>query len=86
MVTVYDIPNIEHCDVIPVGTIAHRVNTHEGWYIHFTDGDEYSMNQYKTAVVLRTDMDLSNVEIIAEADLPPDAEICGTVPNNPEII
>jgi hypothetical protein len=88
--TIFDIPNIEHCDVTPVGTIAHRVIAHPGWYIHQTDNppggtDENPTKIYKTAAILRTNYDYSKVEITAEADLPGNAEICGTGGNDHEI-
>ena len=75
--TVYEIPNIEHCTVRLVGDIVYRINSNGGWYIHLNDGDEETANIYKTAVALRTDYDFSQVQIIAEADLPEGAEICG---------
>lgn len=83
--TVYDIPNIEHCTVSPIGTIGHRIIAHEGWYIHLADElpgydeDGNPTKIYKTVALLRTDYDFSLVEICAEADLPDNAEICGVV-------
>lgn len=82
--TVYEIPNIEHCTVREVGTIAYRINSNEGWYIHLNDGDEETANIYKTAVVLILPYNFEQVEIIAEADLPEGAEICGGEDNEPE--
>lgn len=85
--TVYDIPNIEHCDVIPVGTIAYRINCHEGWYVYLPthpaheDENGNPTKVYKTATIIRTDFDFSTVEITAEADLPSNAEICGDTGN-----
>lgn len=87
--TVYDIPNIEHCDVTPVGTIAYRVIAHPGWYIYQADnipGEDENGNPtkiYRGAAILRTDYDFSLVEITAEADLPDNAEICAD-PTKPE--
>lgn len=86
--TVYDIPNIEHCDVIPVGTIAYRVIAHPGWYIYQQDnepGIDENGNPtkiYRGAAILRADYDFSLVEITAEADLPDNAEICGDIGDN----
>ena len=85
--TVYDIPNIEHCDVTAVGTIAYRIVAHEGWYIHQADNtpggtEENPTKIYKGAAILRNDYDFSLVEITAEADLPANAEICGGTGNN----
>lgn len=81
--TVYEIPNIDHCDVSPVGTLGFRITAHEGWYIHLNDGDEETANIWKGAVILLSTTDWTIVEIRAEADLPEGAEICGDT-NEPE--
>lgn len=87
--TVYDIPNIEHCDVSMVGTILYRIVAHPGWYIHQKDiapgmdADGNPTKVYRGAAILRMDYDFSLVEITAEADLPENAEICGG-DNEPE--
>lgn len=73
--TVYEISNIEHCTVTPVGNMGYRIIANEGWYIHLNDGDEETSNLWKGAVVLLADYDFSKVEIRAEADLPESAEI-----------
>ena len=75
--TVYEIPNIEHCTVTPVGTVGYRITAHEGWYIHLHNGVEDTVNVWKGAVILPATTDFSIVEIRAEADLPEGAEICG---------
>lgn len=79
--TVYEIPNIEHCTVEEIGNpaIAYRVTADTGWYIHLNNGIEDTANIWKGAVVLNANMDMSIVEIVAEADLPEGAEIYGTV-------
>ena len=86
--TIYDIPNIEHCDVTPIGTVGWRVSAHDGWYIHKST-DLPSMDEegnttiiYRTYVAIRNTEDLSGIEIVAEADLPANAEICGDTGNN----
>lgn len=80
--TVYGIPNIEHCTVTErLNGQMFQITTHEGWYIHLHNGVEDTQNVWKTVVILRADSDFSIVEIRAEADLPEDAEICGTAPN-----
>lgn len=90
--TVYDIPNIEHCDVSMVGTVLYRIIAHEGWYIHLPtnepgiDEEGNPTKVYKTIAILRTDYDFSVVEITAEADLPGDAEILGDTDNDHEIM
>lgn len=78
--TVYDIPNIEHCTVEQIGRMF-RITSHDGWYIHLNNGVEDTVNVWKTAVALPSSYDFSIVEIRAEADLPPEAEICGIVAN-----
>ncbi len=75
--TVYEIPNIKHCTVMPVGVLGYRIISNNGWYIHLNDGDAETANIWKGAVVLLSNYDFSQVEIRAEADLPEGAEICG---------
>lgn len=84
--TVYEIPNIEHCTVEEFGNPArmYRIISNAGWFIHLNDGIADAINAWKTAVALPDDYDFSIVEIRAEADLPEDAEIYGIV-NPPEV-
>ena len=90
--TLYDIPNIEHCDVSMIGTVLYRIVCHEGWYINLADelpshDEEGNPTKiYKGAAILRTDYDFSLVEITAEADLPENAEICGDTNNDHEVM
>lgn len=86
--TVYEIPNIEHCTVTPVGNpaVMYRIASHEGWYIHLNDGDESTANIYKTFVALLANRDFSQVEIIPESELPEDAEILGTTTPETETV
>ena len=76
--TVYEIPNIEHCTIQEIGNpaVMYRIITNDGWYIHLTQSEEL---MYKTAVALRYDYDFSTVQIVAEADLPEGAEIYANV-------
>ena len=80
--TVYEIPNIEHCNVVPVNSngnvIGYRLTTHEGWFIHLHNGVEDTVNLWKRAVILPVNYDFSIVEIRAEEDLPPESEIAQT--------
>lgn len=78
---IYEIPNIQHCRVEEIGNpvVGYRVTANDGWYIHANDGDEDTANIYKKAVFLRYDYPFEQIEIIAEADLPVDAEILGTI-------
>lgn len=75
--TIYDVKNIEHCTVEEMGdpVFAYRIMSHEGWYIHLNDDVEDTENLYKMGVILMPGYDWSLVEIVAEADLPTDAEI-----------
>lgn len=89
--TIYDIPNIEHCDIQAIGTIAYRLYAHEGWYIHKANElpggtEENPTKIYKTVTILRVDEDFYGVEITAEADLPSNAEICGDTGNDHEVM
>lgn len=89
---IYDIPNIEHCDVSPIGTSGWRVFAHEGWYIHKptdlpgVDADGNPTIIYRTVAIIRNTENLAGIEIIAEADLPENAEICGDTGNNQEVM
>ena len=79
--TINEIPNIEHCEVIPMGDplIAYKLRANEGWYIHLNNGVEDTQNVFKTVVILILPYDFSIVDIVAEADLPEGAEICGAI-------
>lgn len=82
--TVYEIPNIEHCTVTLIGSM-YRIVANDGWYIHIIYGDEAVDNIYKGAVILQSTFDFSTVEIIPESELPEGAEILGGN-NNAEIM
>ena len=85
--TVYEIPNIEHCTVELVASgRMYKITSEPGWYLHLNDGDPETANQYKGIVVLFTTYDFSLVQIVAEADLPPNAEICGGDTNKSEVM
>ena len=75
--TVYEVPNIKHCTVKPLGdpVLVYRITSNEGWYIHLNDGDEEREIAWKTSVALSVSYDFSLVQIVAEADLPEGAEI-----------
>jgi hypothetical protein len=84
--TIEEIPNIEHCDVSMPTSRRYVLRAHEGWYIHINDGDEETANMWKTVTSLMVGQDFSQVEIRAEADLPPDAEICGGDDNEHKVM
>lgn len=73
--TIYEIPNIEHCDIKPISTLGYSISAHEGWYIHLNDDVEDTINIWKRVVVLLTNTDWSIVEIRHESELPHNAEI-----------
>lgn len=83
--TVYEIPNIEHCTVTErLNGTAFMIVANEGWYIHLNDGVEDTANVWKGAVILFDDYDFTKVIILPEAELPEDAEICGDTTDEPE--
>jgi hypothetical protein len=85
--TVYEIPNIEHCTVEPMANgRMFRITANEGWYIHLNDGDELSANLYKGAVALLSTYPFEQVEIVPESELPEDAEILGGGEQDTEIM
>lgn len=68
--SVYDLQHV---------TVTERLNgamymivSDEGWYIHLPQHNPYV---YKTVVILEAAYDFSTVQIVAEKDLPEDAEI-----------
>ena len=79
--TVYEIQNINHCTVEEIGNpaIGYRITSNEGWYIHLNNGHEETANVWKGAVILLATYPFEQVQIVAEADLPADADICGGV-------
>lgn len=74
--TVYEIPNIEHCTVEEIGNpaIMYRINTNEGWVIKLP---VYEENVYSRAVALRAAYDFSTVQILPISSLEVDYEING---------
>ena len=71
--SVYDLQNVTVTEIgNPV--VMYKIVSDEGYYIHLPSHDPLV---FKTAVALRTDYDFSTVQIVAEADLPEDAEILG---------
>ena len=78
--TIYDVPNIEHCTVTErLGGKSYKVVANSGWFIHYNDGDEETENFWFTVILVRSDYDFSLIQIVAEADLPEGAEICAVV-------
>ena len=89
--TIYECPNIEHCDIETIANTLYRIRTHEGWYIHKANDlpggtEEEPTIVYKTVAIVPMTYDFSEMEIVAEADLPPNAEICGGEGNEHEVM
>lgn len=80
--TVYEIPNIENCNVRQIGS-SYRIVTNEGWVIKLP---EYEENTYSTAVFLRETYDFSTVQILPISSLEGDHEINGNITEQPKIM
>lgn len=81
--TVFEVPNIEHCTVTPMANgMAYRIVTNDGWVIKLPD---YAENEYSTAVILMANRDYSTLQILPISSLPEDAVINGET-NKPEIV
>ena len=76
--TVYEIPNINHCTVIEIGApvSGYEIRANTGWYIHTAKHKE---NVYTTIIIVPTSYNFSTIQIVAEEDLPEGAEIHGNV-------
>lgn len=73
--TVYDLPHI--ASIEPIGTSgAYRIRMEHGYWIH---KPAYGENVWKTVGFINPGDDLTTIQIVAEADLPEGAELCGSV-------
>lgn len=82
--TVYDIPNIENCDVVAmVNGKMFKIITHEGWVISLP---YYEENNYTTAVILQDSFDFSVVQILNINELPEGYIIDGVTEDGEEEI
>lgn len=82
--TVYEIPNIEHCTVTPMANgRMFRILTNDGWVIKMP---EYAENEYSMGVILPATDDFSVVQILPVSSLPEDAVINGDADNEPEVM
>ena len=65
-----NILNNEHIEVTPVGepTIAYSITAKDGWYLCLTDEEE---TIYSKAMSLLVDRNWSQLQVVAEADVPP---------------
>ena len=86
--TVYEVPNIEHVTVTPVGdpAVAYRLTAHTGWWLHLVDPDSEEAPLYKRSMALSASRDWSDLQVVADADLPPDAETADAPKEEPEIM
>lgn len=80
------IPHIANVEQLGNPAIMFTVTTETGYFIHLTiwDDDEALSNIYKTVTGIYPDDDINIIQIVAEADLPADADICGGV-NPPSV-
>ena len=83
--TVYEIPNIEHCEVREIGdpVLMYRILANEGWCIHIPAHGE---NEYARLIAVRIDYDFSTVQIIDINTLGPEAEIHGGNDDNTDVM
>jgi hypothetical protein len=81
--TVYEIPNINNCNVEEIGSpaIGYRITAHSGWCIHTTAHNE---NEYARVIAIPATYDMSTIEIVDINTLPENAEIHGGNDNNVE--
>lgn len=82
--TINEIPNIEHCNVEPIGNpaVGYRISTYEGWCIHM---EGHNDNEYTRAIVIgANDPAISTIEILEIATLPEGYEIHGGDNTNTE--
>lgn len=61
--TIYDIKNIDRCEVRPLGETGFRVIAHEGWAIHIDDGSEENEALWTGEVGLPVGMDFSKITV-----------------------
>lgn len=80
--TVYDLPHIAEITEI-ANSGNYKVKTEEGYWIRKPDMPE---NVWKTVTFIYPADDLTAIQIVATADLPEGAEMCGGEENEPEIM
>ena len=80
--SVFDLPHIQ--EPVPVGTSGiYRIYTEEGYWMH---RPSFGENVWKTATIVYPSDDLTQIQIVAEADLPEGAELCGTTTPDTEVM
>lgn len=80
--TVFDLPHIAEITNI-ANSGNYKVKTEEGYWIR---KPTFTENVWKTVTVIYPSDDLTAIQIVATADLPEGAELCGSVDNNLETI
>ena len=75
-------PNIQHITIEPFRSstgalLGYEVTAHEGWYIHFNNGDEDLALIYDIYALININYDFSLLEIVSASDLPKGAIING---------
>lgn len=71
--TVYDLPHV--ANVREIGTSGnYLISMEDGYWVH---KDAFGENVWKQATVIYPTDDLTAIQIVAEADLPEGAELCG---------
>ena len=79
--TAYDLPHCSVEEITSGGNTSYVIRSDNGWLIHLTKRNPN--NYYKTCVMLTSGYDWASIEIVSEADLPPDANIAGVT--NPPV-
>ena len=75
------IPHIATVDQLGNPALMFTITTETGYFIHLTiwNDNEELANVYKTVTMIYPNDDINIIQIVAEADLPADADICGGV-------
>ena len=85
IMTVYEIPNINNCNVEEFGNpaIGYRITANNGWCIHTANHNE---NEYARVIAIPATYDMSTIEIVNISTLPDGSEIHGGTDNNVETV
>lgn len=74
--TVYEIPNIENCNVEPIGNpaVGYRITANEGWCIHTANHAE---TEFARVIAIPASYDMTTIQIVDVLTLPEGSEIHG---------
>lgn len=61
--TIYDVKNIDRCEVRPLGDSGFRVIAHEDWAIRIDDGSDENENLWTGEVGLPVGADFSKITV-----------------------